>query len=265
MNAARFWSTASNIMLIVAAVYLLLPIAIVVLVSFSPSFVFDLPSTQFSLRWYQKVWGLATFWAAFLNSFSLALLSASISILIGVFGAVGLEFGRFPGRDVIAVFLLSPLMLPGLVFGVAALHSLRAVGIFEARTSLMIAHVVLTMPFVVRSTLASLSLFDFKLIDAARTLGYAMPHAIRRVLVPNIAPGVFAGSLFAFVASFENYSTSIFLTDARVKTLPIQMLNFLDEAPDPALAAMSAVVIVMTIAILFICDRFVGMHRLANM
>ena len=92
-----------------------------------------------------------------------------------------------------------------------------------------------------------------------------MPHAIRRVLVPNIAPGVLAGSLFAFVASFENYATSIFLTDARVKTLPIQMLNFLDKSPDPALAAMSAVVIVMTIAILFLCDRFVGMHRLANM
>jgi putative spermidine/putrescine transport system permease protein len=163
------------------------------------------------------------------------------------------------------VFLVSPLMLPGLVFGVAVLHALRAVGIYGAFTSLLIAHVVITMPFVARSALASLTLFDFTLIDAARMLGLSLPRAILKVLVPNIAPGVLAGALFAFVASFDNYATSIFLTDARVKTLPIQMLNFLDEAPDPSLAAMSAVMILMTLVVLLVCDRIVGVRRLANM
>jgi putative spermidine/putrescine transport system permease protein len=262
---ARFWLAACNVVLVATAVYLLLPIVIVILVSFSPSYVFDLPTGSFSLRWYQKVWNLGDFWEAFLASLALALLAAAISMVFGVLGAVGLVFGRFPGREALAVFLVSPLMLPGLVFGVAALHALRAVGIYQAFPSLLLAHVVLTMPFVVRSALASLSLFDFTLIDAAQTLGYPLPQAVLRVLVPNIAPGILAGGLFAYVASFDNYATSLFLTDARVKTLPIQMLNFLDESPDPSLAAMSTVLILMTVIILFFCDRFVGVHRLANM
>jgi putative spermidine/putrescine transport system permease protein len=261
---ARLWLAISYAMLGVAAVYLLLPIIIVLLVSFSPSFVFDLPS-EFSLRWYRKVWGLEPFWESFFNSLALAIASSAIAMVLGVLGAVGLVFGRFPGREAIAVLLVSPLMLPGLVFGVAVLHALRAVGIYGAFASLLIAHVVITMPFVARSALASLTLFDFNLIDAARMLGLSLPRAILKVLVPNIAPGVLAGALFAFVASFDNYATSIFLTDARVKTLPIQMLNFLDEAPDPSLAAMSAVMILMTLVVLFVCDRIVGVRRLANM
>jgi putative spermidine/putrescine transport system permease protein len=256
---------ASYFILGVAAIYLLLPIVIVLLVSFSPSFVFDLPTSEFSLRWYRKVWGLEPFWEAFLNSLGLALASSAIAMVLGVLAAVGLVFGRFPGREAISVFLVSPLMLPGLVFGVAVLHSLRAIGVYGAFTGLLIAHIVITMPFVARAALASLTLFDFTLIDAARMLGLSMPRAILKVLVPNIAPGVLAGALFAFVASFDNYATSIFLTDARVKTLPIQMLNFLDESPDPSLAAMSAVMIVMTLAVLFICDRIVGVRRLASM
>ena len=229
---ARLWLSASNVILVLAAVYLLLPIVIVLLVSFSPSFVFDLPS-EFSLRWYRKVWGLEPFWEAFFNSLTLAIASSAIALVLGVLGAVGLVLGRFPGREAIAVFLVSPLMLPGLVFGVAVLHALRAVGVYDAFASLLIAHVVITMPFVARSALASLTLFDFTLIDAARMLGLSLPRAILKVLVPNIAPGVLAGALFAFVASFDNYATSIFLTDARVKTLPIQMLNFLDKSPIP--------------------------------
>jgi putative spermidine/putrescine transport system permease protein len=264
-HGARFWLAVCNVMLVAAGVYLLLPIAVVILVSFSPSFVFDLPTSEFSLRWYQKVWYLGDFWNAFFASLALALLAAATSMVLGVLAAVGLVFGRFPGREAISVFLVSPLMLPGLVFGVAALHALRAVGIYEAFTGLLVAHVVITMPFVVRSALASLSLFDFTLIDAARTLGYSMPRAVLGVLVPNIAPGILAGGLFAYVASFDNYATSLFLTDARVKTLPIQMLNFLDEAPDPSLAAMSTVLILMTVVVLFVCDRIVGVHRLANM
>jgi putative spermidine/putrescine transport system permease protein len=262
---ARFWAGVSQLILGLAAIYLLLPIIIVLLVSFSPSFVFDLPTGDFSLRWYRKVWGLEPFWEAFFNSLTLAFASSAIAMVLGVLAAVGLVFGRFPGREAISVFLVSPLMLPGLVFGVAVLHSLRALGIYGALASLLIAHVVITMPFVARAALASLTLFDFTLIDAARMLGLSMPRAILKVLVPNIAPGVLAGALFAFVASFDNYATSIFLTDARVKTLPIQMLNFLDESPDPSLAAMSAVMIVMTLVVLFVCDRIVGVRRLASM
>jgi putative spermidine/putrescine transport system permease protein len=155
-------------------------------------------------------------------------------------------------------------MLPGLVLGIAMLQAMRELGLRDAWFSLLIAHVVITMPFIMRTVLASLSLFDFAMVDAARTLGYSYPTAIWRVLVPNILPGFVSGALFAFIASFDNYPVSMFLVDVRTKTLPIQLLNYLEISPDPTLAAVSTLLILLTIFVLFLCDRMVGLRRMAS-
>jgi putative spermidine/putrescine transport system permease protein len=144
------------------------------------------------------------------------------------------------------------------------LQAMRELGLRDAWFSLLIAHVVITMPFIMRTVLASLSLFDFAMVDAARTLGYSYPTAIWRVLVPNILPGFVSGALFAFIASFDNYPVSMFLVDVRTKTLPIQLLNYLEISPDPTLAAVSTLLILLTIFVLFLCDRMVGLRRMAS-
>ena len=102
------------------------------------------------------------------------------------------------------------------------------------------------------------------MVDAARMLGYSYPAALWRVLVPNILPGVMSGALFAFIASFDNYPISIFLVDVRTKTLPIQLLNQLEMSPDPTVAATAALLILATIAALIVCDRLVGLKRMAT-
>ena len=160
--------------------------------------------------------------------------------------------------------MVSPLMLPGLVLGIAMLQAMRELGLRDAWFSLLIAHVVITMPFIMRTVLASLSLFDFAMVDAARTLGCSYPLAIWRVLVPNILPGFVSGALFAFIASFDNYPVSMFLVDVRTKTLPIQLLNYLEISPDPTLAAVSTLLILLTIFVLFLCDRMVGLRRMSS-
>jgi putative spermidine/putrescine transport system permease protein len=144
------------------------------------------------------------------------------------------------------------------------LQAMRELGLRDAWFSLLIAHVVITMPFIMRTVLASLSLFDFAMVDAARTLGCSYPMAIWRVLVPNILPGFVSGALFAFIASFDNYPVSMFLVDVRTKTLPIQLLNYLEISPDPTLAAVSTLLILLTIFVLFLCDRMVGLRRMAS-
>jgi putative spermidine/putrescine transport system permease protein len=197
-------------------------------------------------------------------SAQIAALSTAISLLLGTLCAIALVRGRLPGAEAVATFMVSPLMLPGLVLGIAMLQAMRELGLRDAWFSLLIAHVVITMPFIMRTVLASLSLFDFAMVDAARTLGCSYPMAIWRVLVPNILPGFVSGALFAFIASFDNYPVSMFLVDVRTKTLPIQLLNYLEISPDPTLAAVSTLLILLTIFVLFLCDRMVGLRRMAS-
>jgi putative spermidine/putrescine transport system permease protein len=247
----------------VVIAFLLAPIAIVIAISFSPSSVFSFPPEGVSLRWYEAVGRTDTLLSAVWLSVQIAFLSTCISLVLGTLCAIAIVRGYVPAGATIATFMASPLMLPGLVFGIAFLQSARAFGLWDSYTSLLVAHVVITMPFVMRTVLASLSLFDFTMVDAARMLGCSYPAALRKVMVPNILPGFVSGALFAFIASFDNYPVSIFLTDVRTKTLPIQLLNQVEMSPDPTVAAASSILILATIVTLFVCDRLVGLRRMA--
>jgi putative spermidine/putrescine transport system permease protein len=254
------WTVAGAVVL-----FMLAPLAVVVAVSFSSSPVFDMPPPSLSLRWYERLGTLRELGPAVRVSVEIALLSTAASLGLGTLCAIAMDRGSFPGRAAIVTFVVSPLMMPGLVVGVALLQALREVGLRDAWASLLIGHVVITLPYVTRTVLASLSLFDFALIDAARTLGCSYPRALQRVMVPVLAPAFLTSGLFAFLASMDNYPISIFLTDARTKTLPIQILRFLEERPDPTIAAISAGLILMTIVVLLVADRLVGLRRLAEL
>jgi putative spermidine/putrescine transport system permease protein len=160
--------------------------------------------------------------------------------------------------------ILSPMMLPGVVIGIALLFYLRIFGFTNSFLSLLIAHVVITLPYIVRITLAGLSLFDFALVDAARTLGYPPGTAVLKVLVPNLAPSFVSAGVFAFLASFDNYAIALFLGDVYTVTLPIQIINYLAVSTDPVVAAISVMLLVGTLVSLLITERLVGLQRLAG-
>src|SRR6266481_2827242 len=111
--------------------------------------------------------------------------------------------------------------------------------------------------------IAGLARFDFNLVEAARMLGCTYPGGILRVMVPALAPSFLIAGLFSFLASFDNYPVSIFLADVRTKTLPIRMLQYIEEAPNPTVAAISAVLVALTVVVLIIGDRLVGLRRMA--
>ena len=243
---------------------LLAPLVVTLVVSVSASSVFNLPPPALSLRWYERMLRLRELWPAVRLSVTIALLSTAISLVLGTLCAIALTRASFPGKTTLVTFMVSPLMMPGLVVGVALLQMLRELGLRDAYVSLLIGHVVITLPYVTRTVLASLSLFDFTLIDAARTLGYSPPRALLQVMVPVLAPAFLTSGLFAFLASMDNYPISIFLVDARNKTLPILMLQYLEENPDPTIAAISSGLILLTIVVLLVADRLVGLRRLAD-
>jgi putative spermidine/putrescine transport system permease protein len=249
---------------VVTVVFLMTPLVVTVAVSFGSSSIFTLPPPDWSLRWYERLANTRGLLPALLTSLEVAAVSTLVALALGTLCAIALVRGRFPGRDSIATFLISPLMLPGLVVGIAMLQGFKAAGLREAYSSLLIAHVIITLPYVVRTVLAALSLFDFSLIDAARTLGCSYPKALMRVLVPALGPAFITSGMFAFLASMDNYPISIFFTDAWTKTLPIQMLQYVEENPDPTIAAISSGLVLLAILALVVGDRLVGLRKLAD-
>jgi putative spermidine/putrescine transport system permease protein len=243
---------------------LLAPLVVTLAVSVSASSVFNLPPPALSMRWYQRMAQSRELWPSVRLSLGIAFLSTVIALILGTLCAIAITRGTFPGKVALTTFMVSPLMMPGLVVGVAMLQTLRQIGLRDAFTSLLIGHVVITLPYVTRTVLASLSLFDFTLIEAARTLGYSYPRALAKVMVPVLAPAFLTSGLFAFLASMDNYPISIFLVDAWHKTLPILMLHLLEENPDPTIAAISSGLIILTVVVLLVGDRLVGLRRLAE-
>lgn len=244
--------------------FLLAPLAVTVLVLFAPSPVFELPTGRFVLTWYRRIGQLDGLADAVLLTVEVAFAATAASLLLGAAAAIAVVRGRFPGREAIATFLVSPLMLPGLVVGIATLQYFRMLGLREALPSLLLAHVVIVLPFIVRTLTAGLARFDFALIDAARTLGLSYPRAVLGVMVPVLAPSFVTGALFGFLASVDNYPVSIFLTDVYHRTLPIQLLQYLGESPDPTVAAISSLIIALTVLVLVAGDRLVGLDRMAG-
>lgn len=264
MKAERLIHAALVGFAVLVAVFMLAPLLVAVLVSFSSSAVFNLPPPEWSLRWYEALGRKDGLVPALILSLKVAFASTAISLVLGTLCAIAIEHGRFRGREAVLAFLVSPLMMPGLVVGVALLQALREIGLREVTSALVVGHIVITLPYITRTVHASLALFDITLIDAARTLGLSYPKAILKVMVPGLAPAFLTSGLFAFLASLDNYPISIFLTDARNKTLPIEILRYLEETPDPTIAAISSALILLTIVILFVAERMVGIRRLAQ-
>lgn len=258
---------ANGLLLAATAVFMLAPLVVVLLVSFGNSSVFNLPGLdpgQWSLRWYQAMLRKDGLGATLSLSLAVALAATVAALVLGTLCAIAIEQGRFKGREALLAFLVSPLLMPGLVIGVALLQALRAVGIADVFSALLIGHIVITLPYVTRTVHASLALFDMRLIEAAQTLGLSRKRALLQVMVPALAPAFLTSGLFAFLASMDNYPISIFLTDARSKTLPIEILHYLEESPDPTIAAISSCLILLAIVVLLLAERMVGMRRLAQ-
>lgn len=253
------WSAALG-----AAAFLLAPLVVIAAASFSPTPVFDLPFDGASLRWYARIGRLDGFWPALSLSLQVAAFSTAIALVLGTLAAIAIARGRLPFSGTLGTVLVSPLMMPGLVLGIALLQYFRAIGLDLPLAALLLAHLIITLPYVARTMIAGLSRFDFTLIEAARTLGCTFPGAVVKVMVPALAPAFLTAGLFSFLASFDNYPVSIFLTDVRTKTLPIKMLQYIEEAPDPTLAALSTLILIATVILLIASDRLVGLHRMAG-
>lgn len=253
-------------LVLIAAIYvfLLLPLLVVVTVSFSDGSVATFPPSSLSLRWYARALTLDLFVNGLVNSVALGAVAAVASTALGTAAALALARSRLPAAEAVQAFFLSPLVVPGVVVGIALLATCAAVGLRDAPTRLAIAHVVVCVPYSVRTVLASLARLDVSLEEAALTLGADPWRTFWGVTLPMIRPGIAAGAIFAFVISFDNVPVSVFLADARTTTLPLAIISYLEYNFDPSVAAISSVMIFFALGTAVALDRLFGLRRVVT-
>ncbi|GLR91649.1 ABC transporter permease [Bradyrhizobium iriomotense] len=248
-----------------ASVYamLALPAILVIVSSFTSGDTMKFPPRGFSLRWYQKAVENELFMSALWTSTYVAVLVAIIALVTGFAGAFAINRFSFPGKTFVQGLAFSPLIVPAVVLGIGLLQLFAWLDLTQTIYPLLLGHLVLAIPYVVRTILASLTLHDRVLEEAAMNLRATPLQVIRRITLPLILPGLLSAAIFAFVTSFGNATVSVFLTYGGNVTLPVQIFAYVDTSYDPLVAAVSSIMIVVTLVVIWAIERLIGAERVA--
>lgn len=236
---------------------LLAPLIILIGVSLNPGVEQVFPPTGLSLRWYFNLANRDGFLAAARLTLMLAAGTAVVSVVIALFAALAIVRYDFPGRDLILTLLLSPLIVPQVVVGIAFLVTLSSLGIFSSVFSLALLHIVITLPFATRVVVAALSSASMRLEEAAQSLGAPPAKAFVLITLPLLRSGVVAAGVFAFVTSFENFTASQFLVWDRT-TLPVELYTYVQTENDPTAAALSSLIVLSVVGFVVVFNKFVS-------
>lgn len=249
--------------LVVAALlaYMTLPTVVVIVASFNPTAILAFPPDGLSLRWYENALTYPQFRRAAVNSLIVTAASAGLALPIGTAAALALV--RHPVRlpGLWGTMLLSPLVIPGVAAGLGFLILAAALGLLANRVVLVAAHVVLVLPFVVRSVMVSVANLDPMLERAAASLGAPPARVFRRVTLPLLRPGLFAALLFAVIVSVNEFVVSLFVSTRVTEILPVAMFTYVVNYTDPTMAALSTLFIAATFLAVFLADRFLHLSR----
>ena len=262
---ADFGTVSLNLTLgalaVACLVLLVLPTVVVIMVSFTSGFSLHFPPPGYSVRWYV---GLLDAWQlqfAALNSFKVAIWTTFLSVVLGVAAALGIARSHRLTATLLDSLFMSPLILPGLAFGLSALIFFSQLGWPVSPLTLVIGHTIVCIPFVVRTTIATLAQLDPALLESSASLGASGLYTFRRVTLPLIGSGILAGAFLAFMSSFDNIPVSLFLRSAGTDMLPIRMWQDLESLLDVRIAAVSGVLVLTTLVLMVIMERVAGLSK----
>jgi putative spermidine/putrescine transport system permease protein len=244
--------------------FMLAPLVMVALVSFTDKGYIAMPFDGASWRWYSAILANDDFVSAFYRSLAVGAIAATLATLLALPAGLAIAWHRFPGREAILGLLMSPLMVPHVVLGIALLRFLTQIGASGSMSGLTAAHTVLVLPYVLRLVVAAATGFDRAVAQAAESLGASGWTVFRRIELPLILPGVAGGWLIAFINSFDELTMSIFVASPGTQTLPVKMYNHIANTIDPLLASISTVLIALTLVLMIVLDRFYGLDRVLS-
>ena len=231
-------------------VFLLMPILVIIPLSFSDSSFLSYPIPGWSLRWYEELFASDAWARATKNSFIVAPLATLIATSLGTLAAVGLARVQFLGKGLITALLIAPMVVPIVVVGVSTYLFFAKIGLSDSYTGLVLVHAALGAPFVLTTVLATLQSFNQNLVKASLSLGAGPLQTFFRVTLPVIAPGVISGALFAFATSFDEVVVTLFLAGPEQTTLPRQMFTGIRENISPTIAAVATLLILFTASLM---------------
>ncbi|MBY5695463.1 ABC transporter permease [Rhizobium leguminosarum] len=239
--------------------FLAIPLVITCVMAFDArTYLGPMPPPALSLHWFERLVSQADILASLRTSLILAVLTTVLSVTIGTAAAVGLARGNFPGKAALTSAFLSPLIVPPVVIGFGLLLFLSKAGITNGMARLLLGHVIVTLPYCIRTSLASLLGSDQRLTEAALVLGATERQAFWTITLPLMRTGVVTGAIFAFAISMDDVSISLFLSDPSATTLPVTLVSNMRAAFDLTIAAAAVVLIAVTALLIVVLDRVVG-------
>ena len=229
-------------------IFMFAPIVVVIVLSFNPKQFGIFPMEGFSFRWFIKLAQNESIIDAFKNSLVLGSLTAVIATAIGILAAMAFIRFEFPGKNTLNTLLLSPIMIPEVVLGVALLLFLRFLQQPKSFALLLIGHVVLTLPYVLLIVQARLGGIKKEFEEAAQSLGANPVQAFKEVTLPLLTPAILAGMLFSFTISFDDITATLFWATAQNQTVPVKIFGMLRNSISPEINALGTVMIFLTVA-----------------
>jgi putative spermidine/putrescine transport system permease protein len=246
------WRALRRVICTLVALYLLAPLAIVIIVSFSAAAFLQFPPSDLSLRWYANLFNDPAWIRSITISIEILIPAALIATLLGTAASYALIRGRIPGATLITACLMLPIVVPAIITAAGLYGIYRGLGLNGTLTGLIIGHVVLITPYVVATVSASLRVMDARLEDAAATLGAPPWTRFRRITLPLLMPAILSGLLFAMIVSFDELIVSLFVSTARVRPVAVQMWSNVRGDFDPTIAAIATLCFVFALLALLL-------------
>ena len=242
---SRLWLFAIGGLVIA---FLILPVLIVIPISFSDSTLLEFPPRVYSLRWYTALLGSLEWRDAAWMSVKVAVLTMLVATPVGTAAAYGLHVGGFRLAGVLRMVALAPLLVPVILTAIGIFYVYALLGLNNTLLGLVLAHSMLALPFVVVSVGAGLRSYDMTQERVARSLGAARFRAFRSITLPQIRVSVLSGALLAFITSFDEVIVAFFISGGEMSTLPRRMFNALRDQIEPTIAAISTILVVLSVA-----------------
>ncbi len=249
-----------KIVAIMVMIFLVAPLIIIIVVSFTPTALITFPPQGFSLRWYVNIFaGNTKFISGLINSLQVGLLATILDVFLGVLGALSICRYNFKGKDILLNYFTSPMYVPSIAFAFVLLQVYSQIGGINGMARIFIGHMIIILPYIVRNTISVLHVFNWTLEDAATSLGANPIQVFFKITIPLAKPGIVSGAILAFLYSFDEVALSSLLTSPRFVTLPIRIMNYMELTFDPTLAAISTLLILASLVIIVLMDKFVGL------